>query len=160
MGQDLLNRHGIENRRLLGFGHQCSPSNRLAGDGARSDLDRNQLLAKAYIGAEYNTYRNELAATEDCTFHPGDYKPGGPRSVNIGFLCGFRNGDEAAANKIAGFSSTPSGYTWHHNLQLGKMELVTKAAHDACGSHIGGVAVWKEAFGLQDYPLFLPKLSP
>jgi hypothetical protein len=106
---------------------------------------------------EYTEIANELAATEDCTFAPGDFYPG-THDVNIGYLCGFRKGDEAAANNMAGYSGTPSDYVWHHDLAMGRMLLVSQTAHAACGAHIGGVAVWKEALGIIDYPFFLPPL--
>ncbi|MCR4782556.1 MAG: HNH endonuclease [Lachnospiraceae bacterium] len=36
---------------------------------------------------------------------------------------------------------TPGGYTWHHNEQLGKMELVKTDIHDMA-KHTGGRAIW------------------
>ena len=36
---------------------------------------------------------------------------------------------------------TPDGYTWHHNEQLGKMELVKSDIHDTA-KHTGGRAIW------------------
>ena len=36
---------------------------------------------------------------------------------------------------------TPGGYTWHHNEQLGKMELVKSDVHDIA-KHTGGRAIW------------------
>lgn len=36
---------------------------------------------------------------------------------------------------------TPSGYTWHHNEQLGKMELVKSDVHNTA-KHTGGRAIW------------------
>ena len=36
---------------------------------------------------------------------------------------------------------TPGGYTWHHNEQLGKMELVKFDIHDTA-KHTGGRAIW------------------
>ena len=35
----------------------------------------------------------------------------------------------------------PSGYTWHHNEELGKMELVDSKIHGTA-SHTGGKALW------------------
>ena len=107
--------------------------------------------------AEYTTIKDELAATEGCDFAPSDFAPM-TSNINIGFLCGFRAGDEAAANNMVGLNATPAGYVWHHGLDMGSMQLVTKTAHNACGAHIGGVAVWKEALGIIDYPLNLPPL--
>ena len=36
---------------------------------------------------------------------------------------------------------TPSGYTWHHNEEVGKMELVDSKIHDI-SKHTGGKAIW------------------
>ena len=36
---------------------------------------------------------------------------------------------------------TPGGYTWHHNEEVGKMELVDTVKHDAA-KHTGGKAIW------------------
>lgn len=36
---------------------------------------------------------------------------------------------------------TPDGYTWHHNEELGKMELVDNDIHDKT-AHTGGKHVW------------------
>lgn len=36
---------------------------------------------------------------------------------------------------------TPDGYTWHHNEETGKMELVDSETHAKTG-HTGGKAVW------------------
>ncbi len=131
--------------------------------GARLQSEVNRELAAAFATASgYNAIANELAMTDTCTFTNSDfYKSGGENvDVNIGFLCGFRDGDEAAANKVAGFASTPDpdNYVWHHALKLGRMQLVKKTAHANCGSHWGGVAAWKEALGIFEYPLHLPPL--
>lgn len=36
---------------------------------------------------------------------------------------------------------TPGGYTWHHNEEVGKMELVDTVIHDKT-AHTGGKAIW------------------
>jgi RHS repeat-associated protein len=54
---------------------------------------------------------------------------------------GTRAGDFAAANKAAGLARTPTGYTWHHNQELGVMQLVERNVHAATG-HTGGFAIW------------------
>jgi hypothetical protein len=62
-------------------------------------------------------------------------------------LTGSRTLDEAAANAKAGFTKgTPDGYTWHHNQELGLMQLVDEEVH-AAFSHTGGVAVWEAVTG-------------
>jgi len=129
------------------------------GQAAAVSNTNQQKAANLVTMIDYGAVAKELKATEDCVFKKKDFYKGGPSDVNIGFLCGFRDGDEAAANNLAGYASTPALYVWHHNLDLGRMQLVTKAAHAACGSHIGGVAAWKEALGLPSYPLHLPPLQ-
>ncbi|MFV0505588.1 MAG: HNH endonuclease, partial [Bacteroidales bacterium] len=54
---------------------------------------------------------------------------------------GTRVGDFAAANSIAGYSSTPKGYTWHHHQTMGRMQLVRTTVHLQTG-HTGGFSLW------------------
>jgi len=35
----------------------------------------------------------------------------------------------------------PKGYTWHHDVQTGRMQLVPTLIHDSC-KHYGGKNVW------------------
>jgi DNase/tRNase domain of colicin-like bacteriocin len=55
---------------------------------------------------------------------------------------GKRPSDFTAANKVAGYKSTPAGYTWHHHQQTGRMQLVEYKTHRMTG-HTGGFALWK-----------------
>jgi hypothetical protein len=48
--------------------------------------------------------------------------------------------DNAAANKAAGYESTPKGYTWHHHQNATTMQLVPTSVH-AGTRHTGGAAV-------------------
>lgn len=57
-------------------------------------------------------------------------------------LTNDRTKDTATANAKAGFSSTPPGYTWHHNEDTGLMQLVDKDVHDEF-SHLGGFSIFK-----------------
>jgi hypothetical protein len=52
-------------------------------------------------------------------------------------LTGSRGRDFAAANRAAGLSRTPSGYTWHHHQDSGLMQLIRADVHRATG-HTGG----------------------
>ena len=52
-----------------------------------------------------------------------------------------RADDFAEANRLAGFSSTPKGYTWHHHQQYGRMQLVNQRVHSQTG-HSGGWSIW------------------
>lgn len=36
----------------------------------------------------------------------------------------------------------PSGYSWHHHQDVGRMQLVTDSAHDLGKPHTGGMAIW------------------
>lgn len=64
----------------------------------------------------------------------------GPHTVKIK-PTGSRSGDFAAANKAAGYASTPKGYTWHHHQSKGKMQLVETKIHSKTG-HTGGFHLW------------------
>ncbi|WP_339137037.1 MAG: RHS repeat-associated core domain-containing protein [Candidatus Electrothrix sp. GW3-4] len=66
---------------------------------------------------------------------------------------GTRGRDFTAANKAAGFDSTPDGYTWHHanynsRTGYGDMQLVRHDVH-AARSHSGGVSRFKASTGLK-----------
>lgn len=52
-------------------------------------------------------------------------------------LTGSRSKDFAEANRLAGLSSTPEGYTWHHHQDPGLMVLVETTVHRKTG-HTGG----------------------
>ena len=36
----------------------------------------------------------------------------------------------------------PSGYSWHHHQDVGRMQLITDSAHDLAKPHTGGMAIW------------------
>jgi hypothetical protein len=61
--------------------------------------------------------------------------------------------DFAAANKAAGFSRTPKGYTWHHLdnynpiTNRGTFQLVETPVHQANQPHTGGVSQYEAATG-------------
>jgi hypothetical protein len=65
---------------------------------------------------------------------------GGTNDVRIN-PTNSRGGDFAAANKAAGYSSTPKGYTWHHHQEYGRMQLVDEPVHTKTG-HTGGFSLW------------------
>ncbi|MEM6738244.1 MAG: HNH endonuclease, partial [Bacteroidota bacterium] len=54
---------------------------------------------------------------------------------------GTRAGDFAAANRAAGYTSTPKGFTWHHHQTTGRMQLVNSKIHSQTG-HTGGFSLW------------------
>ena len=66
---------------------------------------------------------------------------------------GGRSRDFTQANRAAGFSSTPEGYTWHHanynpRTGYGDMQLVKTSVHRGT-SHSGGVSRFRASTGLE-----------
>ena len=63
-------------------------------------------------------------------------------------LWGAANKDPAVAGKFSGEQfeqirngDTPDGFTWHHNEECGKMQLVRSDVHAQTG-HTGGRSIW------------------
>ena len=73
-------------------------------------------------------------------FSPYLYKGGGGRNQVRIKLTGDRDLDVRAANAAAGFKGTPVGYIWHHNEELGLMQLVEKDVHSVFW-HTGGFSL-------------------
>ena len=48
--------------------------------------------------------------------------------------------DQASANKAAGYTETPTWYTWHHHAESGRMQLVKEDVH-AEFYHSGGMSI-------------------
>lgn len=69
-----------------------------------------------------------------------DLSPYAKRSLPVKGLTGNRTKDAKTANRAAGFSDTPDGYTWHHHEDGVTMQLVPTDLHKAA-LHTGGVAV-------------------
>ena len=66
---------------------------------------------------------------------------------------GSRTRDFTQANRAAGFSSTPDGYTWHHanynaRTGFGDMQLVRTGPH-ASTPHSGGVSDFSRSTGIR-----------
>jgi hypothetical protein len=59
--------------------------------------------------------------------------------VKIEFT-GSRPRDFKAANKAAGFKTTPEDYTWHHHQDGTTMQLVPREIHRLTG-HTGGFSL-------------------
>ncbi|MEW9870977.1 HNH endonuclease [Arthrobacter sp. HS15c] len=53
---------------------------------------------------------------------------------------GSRAADFRFANKAAGRSRTPTGYTWHHHQDVGLVQLIRSDIHRATG-HTGGFSL-------------------
>ena len=69
------------------------------------------------------------------------FTPYSKKNVKIN-MRGNRTTDFTAANKKAGYSRTPLGYTWHHHEDGETMQLIPFDIHDAV-KHTGGVAIIK-----------------
>jgi hypothetical protein len=55
---------------------------------------------------------------------------------------GNRLTDFTAANQMAGYTSTPKGFTWHHHQITGRMQLVESTINAQTG-HTGGFSLWE-----------------
>ncbi len=71
-----------------------------------------------------------------------DFSPYAKVRVIVNGLKGTST-DFAAANKAAGFKSTPNGYTWHHVEDGRTMLLVPTELHSAVG-HTGGASLLRQ----------------
>ena len=69
-----------------------------------------------------------------------DFSPYAIKTVKPKGLSGIRRKDVKLANAEAGFTATPSGYTWHHHENMVTMQLVPTKLHQAVG-HTGSVAM-------------------
>ncbi len=65
---------------------------------------------------------------------------GGPNDIMID-PTGGRGTHYSAANKLAGYTETPQGFTWHHHQTTGRMQLVDYTIHRQTG-HTGGFSLW------------------
>lgn len=70
-----------------------------------------------------------------------EFSPYSIKDVKIE-VTGNRQKDEYRANKAAGFTKTPDGFTWHHHQDGETMEAVPTDLHKAI-RHTGGVAIKK-----------------
>jgi hypothetical protein len=88
----------------------------------------------------------------DTPYLKADLGPGQKNVVKIK-LTGSRRQDFGEANRQAGFSETPGGYTWHHVPDYdptngeATMQLVERGAHQATLPHKGAVYQWEQATG-------------
>ena len=88
-------------------------------------------------------------------FKPVLYKdPAGKTASQVRIKLHFPPGDKSSADDInaawkkAGFTEgvpRPPDYTWHHNEELGLMQLVPKSLNSAAGgfTHTGGTSIYK-----------------
>jgi hypothetical protein len=86
-------------------------------------------------------YPNGVTFTDDG--YP-DFAPYATHTITIDpHFSGNRPKDDVIANKKAGLSVKPRGYTWHHHQDGRTMQLVPRLLHDAV-KHAGGVAIMKD----------------
>jgi len=85
-------------------------------------------------------YPNGVRFTEDG--YP-DFSPYAVKTVTFDpNFTGNRGSDFVDANRLAGLTETPEGYTWHHTQDTKTMQLIPSDLHDAV-RHAGGVAIMK-----------------
>ncbi|VVB65065.1 Salmonella virulence plasmid 65kDa B protein [uncultured archaeon] len=118
-----------------------------------SEANRNTVKQKApELVRRYNREKDLIEAEDRfAEFSKDELYPHGVNDVNIGALRGSRAKDFAAANKIAGYSETPKGYTWHHHQDLGRIQLVEESVHAKRvegHDHWGGVSIWQKVFNM------------
>jgi hypothetical protein len=101
------------------------------------------LTQKTVGGVQYEFDRDAGRFVDFCTLQNGAAGPAlvPQATANIPTQSGSRAADYAAANLAAGLNATPVGYTWHHHINAGQMELIDSAVHRAFG-HSGGFAAW------------------
>ncbi|WP_094604641.1 hypothetical protein SPSIL_021360 [Sporomusa silvacetica DSM 10669] len=103
-----------------------------------------RIINKKYAGQVYELegslatkYPNGVRFTEEGF---PDFAPYAEARVRVSDLKGNTGSDFTAANKAAGFSETPAGYTWHHAEDGQTMLLVPTELHTAI-RHTGGAAL-------------------
>lgn len=103
-----------------------------------------RIINRKYAGQVYNLegslankYPNGVRFTEEGF---PDFAPYAEARVRVSDLKGNTGSDFTAANKAAGFSETPAGFTWHHAEDGQTMFLVPTELHTAI-RHTGGAAL-------------------
>ena len=112
--------------------------------GTGSDLDGIRIINKKYAGKTYE-FSGDLA-----TKYPNgvkfsnegfpDFEPYSIKKVTVDNLEGDAYNDFIKANEAAGYSSTPTGFTWHHVEDGRTMLLVPSDLHGAV-RHTGGASL-------------------
>lgn len=71
-----------------------------------------------------------------------DFSPYAQRTVTLRPTFAGDRSDFALANRRAGLSATPDGFTWHHHQDTRTMQLIPTDLHRGV-RHAGGVAIMK-----------------
>jgi hypothetical protein len=147
-------------KRTKAQAKQLSDQNEAAARENHADIvkkynDAKEKIRDEQAKANQKKYKDP-SATGFPAFDVKDLCEDGPNDVNIGVLCGFDDGDFAAANNLAGYEKTPPKCTWHHHQDLGRFVLLKQTNH-AEWFHWGGRAIWKRAFEVK-YPSHCKKI--
>lgn len=141
-----------------GSGKQKPVQNSLKVDTRYKEAaDRSRQEQEKFLKTKFGQTTKERYNAEKKFKDPGEYVDfsdylytKGPNDVNIGGLRGTRDLDFAAANKVAGYTETPKGFTWHHHEDLGRMQLVETKVHRQRGlDHHGGSSIWGAIMGFK-----------
>ncbi len=134
----------IENARRADEIGNISQNAKLAGSDSNSDLDGIRIINKKYAGKVYELseelakkYPNGIKFSKEGFPDFEDYSI---KKVTVENLEGDAYYDFIKANKVAGYSSTPAGYTWHHVEDGRTMLLVPSDLHSAV-RHTGGASL-------------------
>jgi hypothetical protein len=70
-------------------------------------------------------------------------QPGFPNIPSLQTAKGDNSGHFRAANQMTGRkgAASPSGWTWHHHKDIGRMQLLDRKVH-AAFKHCGGKSIW------------------
>jgi|GEM_PF-3559983 len=80
-------------------------------------------------------YRNNNYQFVECTLELRDYLRSHPNSDLISYF-----DDEQLSAITRGHDNIPC-YTWHHDVQAGRMQLIPTSIHNSC-PHEGGQSIW------------------
>ncbi len=101
-------------------------------------------MNKKYVGQTYEHADNALRTkySNGVKFNNqgfSDFSPYSKNTVRVDGLTGNNASDFVLANKAAGYSQIPAGYTWHHVEDAITMHLVPTDLHQAV-KHTGGAS--------------------
>ena len=115
--------------------------------GKTSDLNGVRIINKKYAGKVFELsgdlgkkYPNGVKFSEEGF---PDFEPYSIKKVTVDNLEGDAYFDFIKANEVAGFSSTPKGYTWHHVDDGRTLILVPSDIHGAV-RHTGGASLIRQ----------------
>ncbi len=140
---DMMAKAGVP-ATLDGSTRSTTALNMAREGGGASDLDGIRIINKKYAGKTY-----ELGGGLETKYSSGvkfssegfpDFEPYSIKKVTVNNLEGDAYYDFIKANEVAGYPSTPTGYTWHHVEDGRTMILVPSDLHGAV-RHTGGASL-------------------